>query len=228
MTNNAIKMTNVVKTYDNGVKALSDINLTVKPGEFVYITGQSGSGKSTLIKSLYREERVDGGRIKVNDYDVTALGDSEIYKLRQEIGIVFQDYKLLKNKTVYENIVYTLDVTDQDPETFRARVLEVLKFVGLAHKINVFPTELSGGEQQRVAIARAIVNQPKVIIADEPTGNLDPGTSWDIMNLLERINLNGTTVLMVTHNEKIVDKLRHRTLTIEGGKIKSDKKEVGE
>lgn len=228
MTNNAIKMTNVAKTYDNGVKALSDINLTVKPGEFVYITGQSGSGKSTLIKSLYREERVDEGRIKVNDYDVTALGDSEIYKLRQEIGIVFQDYKLLKNKTVYENIVYTLDVTDQDPETFRPRVLEVLKFVGLAHKINVFPTELSGGEQQRVAIARAIVNQPKVIIADEPTGNLDPDTSWDIMNLLERINLNGTTVLMVTHNEKIVNKLRHRTLTIDSGKIKSDKKEVGE
>ena len=228
MANNAIKMTNVVKTYDNGVVALSKINLSIKAGDFVYITGPSGSGKSTLIKSLYREERIDSGTIKVNDYDVANLSDSETYKLRQEIGIVFQDYKLLKNKTVYENIVYALDVTDQNPETFRARVLEVLKFVGLAHKINVFPTELSGGEQQRVAIARAIVNQPKVIIADEPTGNLDPNTSWDIMNLLERINLNGTTVIMVTHNDKIVNKLRHRTLTIESGKIKSDKKDIGE
>lgn len=228
MTNNAIKMTNVVKTYDNGVVALSEINLAIKTGDFVYITGPSGSGKSTLIKSLYREEHIDSGSIKVNDYDVTALKDTETYKLRQEVGIVFQDYKLLKNKTVYENIVYALDVTDQDPETFRARVHEVLKFVGLAHKINVFPTELSGGEQQRVAIARAIVNQPKVIIADEPTGNLDPDTSWDIMNLLERINLNGTTVIMVTHNDKIVNKLRHRTLTIESGKIKSDKKDAGE
>lgn len=222
----AVKMKYAVKIYENGVKALNNISLTIDEGEFVYITGQSGSGKSTLIKSLYREEKLTSGELIVNDINISEMKDENIYQLRQQIGIVFQDYKLLKNKTVYENVVYALDVTDQDPTTFRARVYEVLKFVGLAHKINVFPTELSGGEQQRVAIARAIVNQPQLIIADEPTGNLDPETSWEIMNLLEKINLNGTTIIMVTHNDKIVDMLRHRTITIENGQIKSDKKEM--
>lgn len=219
-------MQNATKTYDNGVTALNNVNLTIDEGEFVYITGPSGSGKSTLIKTLYREEKLTKGNLVVNDLNISAMKNKDIYQLRQQIGIVFQDYKLLKNKTVYENVVYALDVTDQDPTTFRARVYEVLKFVGLAHKINVFPTELSGGEQQRVAIARAIVNQPKLIIADEPTGNLDPDTSWEIMNLLEKINLNGTTIIMVTHNDKIVDMLQHRTITIEQGQIKSDKKDV--
>ena len=221
-----ITMQNATKTYDNGVTALNNVNLTIDEGEFVYITGPSGSGKSTLIKTLYREEKLTKGNLVVNDLNISAMKNKDIYQLRQQIGIVFQDYKLLKNKTVYENVVYALDVTDQDPTTFRARVYEVLKFVGLAHKINVFPTELSGGEQQRVAIARAIVNQPKLIIADEPTGNLDPDTSWEIMNLLEKINLNGTTIIMVTHNDKIVDMLQHRTITIEQGQIKSDKKDV--
>lgn len=219
-------MQNATKTYDNGVTALNNVNLTIDEGEFVYITGPSGSGKSTLIKTLYREEILSNGNLVVNDLNISAMKNKDIYQLRQQIGIVFQDYKLLKNKTVYENVVYALDVTDQDPNTFRARVYEVLKFVGLAHKINVFPTELSGGEQQRVAIARAIVNQPKLIIADEPTGNLDPDTSWEIMNLLEKINLNGTTIIMVTHNDKIVDMLQHRTITIEQGQIKSDKKDM--
>lgn len=219
-------MQNATKTYDNGVTALNNVNLTIDEGEFVYITGPSGSGKSTLIKTLYREEKLTKGNLVVNDLNISAMKNKDIYQLRQQIGIVFQDYKLLKNKTVYENVVYALDVTDQDPTTFRARVYEVLKFVGLAHKINVFPTELSGGEQQRVAIARAIVNQPKLIIADEPTGNLDPDTSWEIMNLLEKINLNGTTIIMVTHNDKIVDMLQHRTITIEQGQIKSDKKDM--
>ena len=221
-----ITMQNATKTYDNGVTALNNVNLTIDEGEFVYITGPSGSGKSTLIKTLYREEILSNGNLVVNDLNISAMKNKDIYQLRQQIGIVFQDYKLLKNKTVYENVVYALDVTDQDPNTFRARVYEVLKFVGLAHKINVFPTELSGGEQQRVAIARAIVNQPKLIIADEPTGNLDPDTSWEIMNLLEKINLNGTTIIMVTHNDKIVDMLQHRTITIEQGQIKSDKKDM--
>lgn len=219
-------MQNATKTYDNGVTALNNVNLTIDEGEFVYITGPSGSGKSTLIKTLYREEKLTKGNLVVNDLNISAMKNKDIYQLRQQIGIVFQDYKLLKNKTVYENVVYALDVTDQDPTTFRARVYEVLKFVGLAHKINVFPTELSGGEQQRVAIARAIVNQPKLIIADEPTGNLDPDTSWEIMNLLEKINLNGTTIIMVTHNDKIVDMLQHRTITIEQGQIKSDKNDM--
>lgn len=219
-------MQNATKTYDNGVTALNNVNLTIDEGEFVYITGPSGSGKSTLIKTLYREEKLTKGNLVVNDLNISAMKNKDIYQLRQQIGIVFQDYKLLKNKTVYENVVYALDVTDQDPNTFRARVYEVLKFVGLAHKINVFPSELSGGEQQRVAIARAIVNQPKLIIADEPTGNLDPDTSWEIMNLLEKINLNGTTIIMVTHNDKIVDMLQHRTITIEQGQIKSDKKDM--
>ena len=221
-----ITMQNATKTYDNGVTALNNVNLTIDEGEFVYITGPSGSGKSTLIKTLYREEKLTKGNLVVNDLNISAMKNKDIYQLRQQIGIVFQDYKLLKNKTVYENVVYALDVTDQDPTTFRARVYEVLKFVGLAHKINVFPTELSGGEQQRVAIARAIVNQPKLIIADEPTGNLDPDTSWEIMNLLEKINLNGTTIIMVTHNDKIVDMLQHRTITIEQGQIKSDKNDM--
>ena len=195
-----INMQHATKVYENGVTALNDVNLTIDEGEFVYITGPSGSGKSTLIKTLYREEKLTKGQLIVNDLNVSAMKNRDIYKLRQEIGIVFQDYKLLKNKTVYENVVYALDVTDQDPSTFRARVYEVLKFVGLAHKINVFPSELSGGEQQRVAIARAIVNQPKLIIADEPTGNLDPETSWEIMNLYKLKKLIIASLLNLKRN----------------------------
>lgn len=220
-----VKFDHVNKTYSNGVIALKDISLKIKPGEFVYIVGASGSGKSTLIKTLYREEKLTSGKLNIMNFDVRKLSNKNIYKLRQKLGIVFQDYKLISNKTVYENIIYALNVTDQDYTTFKNRVFEVLKFVGLSAKANVFPDELSGGEQQRVAIARAIINQPSVIIADEPTGNLDPENSWEIMNLLERINMNGTTVIMVTHNENIVNTLRHRTITIKDGKIISDRKD---
>lgn len=222
--NKIIEFKNVDKFYENQ-QALKNINLVVREGEFVYITGHSGSGKSTLMKSIYREEKIDKGKLKVIDFKLQNLPDNKTYLLRQQVGIVFQDYKLLPNKTVYENISYALEVTDQDSSTFKDRIIEVLKFVNLLNKINAFPSELSGGEQQRVGIARALVNQPKIILADEPTGNLDPETTWSIMNILERINLNGTTVIMVTHNDTIVDTLKHRTIKIENGSIVSDTKD---
>lgn len=223
--NYAIKFDHVSKKYPTGAQALRNISLAVQPGEFIYIVGQSGSGKSTLIKSIFREEKITTGKLDVIGFDVRKLRNDKTHLLRQQIGVVFQDYKLIKNKTVFENVIYALNVTDQDYTTFNERVMDVLRFVGLEAKANVFPDELSGGEQQRVAIARAIVNKPKLIIADEPTGNLDPATTWEIMDILERINISGTTVIMVTHNEAIVNKLRHRTITIDKGTIISDKRD---
>lgn len=223
--NYAIKFDRVSKKYPTGAQALKNISLTVQPGEFIYIIGQSGSGKSTLIKSIFREEKITTGKLDVIGFDVRKLRNDKTHLLRQQIGVVFQDYKLIKNKTVFENVIYALNVTDQDYTTFNERVMDVLRFVGLETKADVFPDELSGGEQQRVAIARALVNKPKLIIADEPTGNLDPATTWEIMDILERINISGTTVIMVTHNETIVNKLRHRTITIDKGKIISDKRD---
>jgi cell division transport system ATP-binding protein len=223
--NYAIKFDRVSKKYPTGAQALKNISLTVQPGEFIYIVGQSGSGKSTLIKSIFREEKITSGKLDVIGFDVRKLRNDKTHLLRQQIGVVFQDYKLIKNKTVFENVIYALNVTDQDYTTFNERVMDVLRFVGLEAKANVFSDELSGGEQQRLAIARAIVNKPKLIIADEPTGNLDPATTWEIMDILERINISGTTVIMVTHNEAIVNKLRHRTITIDKGTIISDKRD---
>lgn len=223
--NYAIKFDSVSIKYPTGVQALKNISLEIKPGEFIYIVGQSGSGKSTLIKSIFREEKITSGKLDVIGFDVRKLRNDKTHLLRQQIGVVFQDYKLIKNKTVFENVIYALNVTNQDYTVFTERVMDVLRFVGLEAKANVFPDELSGGEQQRVAIARAIVNKPKLIIADEPTGNLDPATAWEIMDILERINIGGTTVVMVTHNETIVNKLRHRTITIDKGKIISDKRD---
>lgn len=216
---------NVSKQYTKDTFALKNINLKINKGEFVYIVGPSGSGKSSLIKTLYRDEPITSGKLTVLGEDVSNIKHNKVHFLRQRMGVIFQDYNLLPNKTVFENISYTLDVTNQDYTTFNDRVLEALEFVGLLKKAYVFPNELSGGEQQRVAIARAIVNQPEIIIADEPTGNLDPEISWGIMNLLERINLNGTTVLMVTHNDNIVNTLLHRTITIKDGEIVEDKKD---
>ena len=223
--NYAIKFDRVSMKYPTGVQALKNISLEIKPGEFIYIVGQSGSGKSTLIKSIFREEKITSGKLDVIGFDVRKLRNDKTHLLRQQIGIVFQDYKLIKNKTVFENVIYALNVTNQDYTTFTDRVIDVLRFVGLEAKANVFPDELSGGEQQRLAIARAIVNKPKLIIADEPTGNLDPATTWEIMDILERINIGGTTVVMVTHDETIVNKLRHRTITIDKGSIVSDKRD---
>lgn len=220
-----IEMQNVSKRYSNGTTALLDISVSVEPGEFVYIVGPSGAGKSTFIKLLYRQEQIDKGRLIVGDIDLKKIRKKDIPLLRRSVGVVFQDYKLLPRKNVYENIAYAMEVIGEPKRNIKKRVVGVLDLVGLKHKLRSFPDELSGGEQQRVAIARAIVNTPKLLIADEPTGNLDPDNSWEIMNLLERINLQGTTVLMATHNREIVDTLRHRVIAIEHGNVVRDELE---
>ena len=220
-----IEMNGVDKKYRRSTTALRDINVKVNQGEFVYIVGPSGAGKSTFIKLLYREEKATAGTIKVGKFDLNKLRRRDIPMLRRSIGVVFQDYKLLPKKTVFENVAYAMQVIGEKPRDIKKRVPEVLDLVGLKHKMRSFPHQLSGGEQQRVAIARAIVNNPKVLIADEPTGNLDPEISWEIMQLLERINLQGTTILMATHNKQIVDTLRHRVIAIENGLIVRDEEE---
>ena len=220
-----IEMKGVTKKYHRSTTALRDINVSINPGEFVYIVGPSGAGKSSFIKLLYREEKVSAGTLKVGEFNLTKLKKRDIPILRRSIGVVFQDYKLLPKKTIFENVAYAMQVIGEKPREIKKRVPEVLELVGLKHKMRSFPDQLSGGEQQRVAIARAIVNNPKVLIADEPTGNLDPEISWEIMQLLERINLQGTTVLMATHNKQIVDNLRHRVIAIEEGRIVRDEEE---
>lgn len=220
-----IELKKVTKKYSNGTTAIRNLSITINQGEFVYVVGPSGAGKSTFIKLMYREEKATKGTLNVCGYDLLTIKNKNIPLLRREIGIVFQDYKLLSQKTVYENVAYAMQVIGKKPREVKKRVMEVLDLVGLKHKVRVFPDELSGGEQQRVAIARAIVNTPKVLIADEPTGNLDPENSWEIMELLERINGQGTTVLMATHNSTIVNKLRHRVLVIENGRITRDQDE---
>ena len=184
-----IEMKGVAKKYHRSTTALRDINVSINPGEFVYIVGPSGAGKSSFIKLLYREEKVSAGTLKVGEFNLTKMKKRQIPILRRSIGVVFQDYKLLPKKTVFENVAYAMQVIGEKPREIKKRVPEVLELVGLKHKMRSFPDQLSGGEQQRVAIARAIVNNPKVLIADEPTGNLDPEISWEIMQLLERINL---------------------------------------
>ena len=186
-----IEMKGVTKKYHRSTTALRDINVSINPGEFVYIVGPSGAGKSSFIKLLYREEKVSAGTLKVGEFNLTKMKKRQIPILRRSIGVVFQDYKLLPKKTVFENVAYAMQVIGEKPREIKKRVPEVLELVGLKHKMRSFPDQLSGGEQQRVAIARAIVNNPKVLIADEPTGNLDPEISWEIMQLLERINLMG-------------------------------------
>lgn len=220
-----IEMKGVAKKYHRSTTALRDINVSINPGEFVYIVGPSGAGKSSFIKLLYREEKVSAGTLKVGEFNLTKMKKRQIPILRRSIGVVFQDYKLLPKKTVFENVAYAMQVIGEKPREIKKRVPEVLELVGLKHKMRSFPDQLSGGEQQRVAIARAIVNNPKVLIADEPTGNLDPEISREIMQLLERINLQGTTVLMATHNKQIVDNLRHRVIAIEEGRIVRDEEE---
>ncbi|HEM6082388.1 TPA: cell division ATP-binding protein FtsE [Streptococcus suis] len=220
-----IEMKDVSKKYGNGTTALRGVSISVEAGEFAYIVGPSGAGKSTFIKLLYREEKLDKGSLTVGKFDLAKIKKRDVPLLRRSVGVVFQDYKLLPKKTVYENIAYAMEVIGEKPRNIKKRVMEVLDLVGLKHKIRSFPNELSGGEQQRIAIARAIVNNPKVLIADEPTGNLDPENSWEIMNLLERINLQGTTVLMATHNSQIVNTLRHRVIAIEDGRVVRDEEQ---
>ena len=223
-----IECTHVYKRYRNGVNALYDINLKIDQGEFVYIIGPTGSGKSTLIKLLDGEEVPTKGIVNVVGIDVGRLKHSKVPIYRRNIGVVFQDYRLLPSKTVSENIAYALEVINLDKEQIRRRVRQVLNLVGLDDKGNAFHGELSGGQQQRVAIARAIANRPKVLIADEPTGNLDPAMSDEIMNLLEKVNsAYGTTILMVTHDKAIVNRHRKRTIALEHGHIVADLTEGG-
>jgi len=220
-----IKLSNVSKKYSNGTTALRNISVEVEAGEFAYVVGPSGAGKSTFIKLLYQELKIDKGTGNVSNFKLEKLKKRDIPMLRRSVGVVFQDYKLLMKKTVYENIAYAMEVIGKNPREIKKRVNEVLDLVGLKHKLRSFPTELSGGEQQRIAIARSIVNRPKILIADEPTGNLDPENSWEIMNLLEKINLQGTTILMATHNSQIVNTLKHRVIAIESGRIVRDQVE---
>lgn len=220
-----VELNNVTKKYSNGTTALRGVSVDIPAGDFAYIVGPSGAGKSTFIRLLYRELKIDRGTAKVAGYNLLKMKKRQIPLLRRSVGVVFQDYKLLDKKTVYENIAYAMEVVGKKPYEIRKRVNEVLELVGLRAKLRSFPTELSGGEQQRIAIARSIANSPKLLIADEPTGNLDPENSWEIMNLLERINMQGTTILMATHNSQIVNTLRHRVIAIENGHIVSDKEE---
>jgi cell division transport system ATP-binding protein len=222
-----IRLRNVNKTYKNGVTAIYDLDLNIKKGEFVFIIGETGCGKSTLIKMLYREEKPTRGQIIVGGLNVAKLRDRKVYKLRRKLGIVFQDYRLLPKQTVYENVAFALEVIGAPHDEIRKKVLIALEDVGLKNKIHNYPDQLSGGEQQRVAIARAIVNDPKLLLCDEPTGNLDPDTAWEIMNLLNSINLRGTTVVVATHAKDIVDKMKKRVIQIDKGVIVRDDKKGG-
>ncbi|MGY3714849.1 cell division ATP-binding protein FtsE [Sutcliffiella cohnii] len=217
-----IEMHNVFKKYSNGVLAVNGIDIKFKAGEFAYVVGPSGAGKSTFIKMMYREEKPTSGSIIIDGIDLSKLKERHVPLLRRKIGVVFQDFKLLPQLTVYENVAFALEVIEETPKSIKKRVMEVLDLVKLKHKARAFPNELSGGEQQRVSIARSIVNNPKVMIADEPTGNLDPDTSWEIMKLFEEINERGTTIVMATHNKEIVNTMKRRVIAIEYGKIARD------
>ena len=217
-----IKINNVTKTYKNGVTAIQDLNLTIEKGEFIFIIGSSGSGKSTLIKMLYREEKPTKGKIVIGGIDVAKLVNRKVHILRRKLGFVFQDYKLLPRATVYENVAFVLEVLGEPSNEIRNKVLKALELVGLKSKAKYYPEQLSGGEQQRVSIARAIVNDPKLLICDEPTGNLDPKTSMGIMEVLKRINDLGTTVIMATHNKEIVNHLKKRVIVLDAGRLVKD------
>lgn len=213
-----IELKNISKSYDNNVHAVENLDLKIDQGEFVYLVGPSGAGKSTLIKLLYRQIKPDQGEISVNEYNLGKIRKRDIPKLRRTLGVVFQDFKLLPRLTVFENVAYALRVTQIPNKEIAGRVNEVLDLVGLKDRADVFPNQISGGEQQRIAIARAIVNKPKVLIADEPTGNLDPKTTKDIMEIIEKINASGTTILMATHNNDIVNNYVHRVVELKAGK----------
>lgn len=215
-------ISNVSKVYSAHSAALKDVNLHIKPGEFVFVVGPSGAGKSTFIKMLFREVIPTTGSIFVNGVDILKLQDKEIPYMRRQLGIIFQDYRLLPDRTVYENVAFAMQVIEAPHRKIKRRVLNVLELVGLRNRCNAYPNELSGGEQQRIAIARAIVNDPLLVIADEPTGNLDPETSWDIMNIFKEINESGTTIVMATHDKDIVDAMGKRVIAIEKGQIVRD------
>ena len=210
------------KVYPNGVTAIADLSLSIDKGEFVFITGQTACGKSTLFKMLYREEKPTKGQVLVGGINVAKLYNSRVYKLRRKLGIVFQDFKLLPKLTAYENVAFALEMYGLPKDEIRAKTLKALDLVGLKEKAKSYPDELSGGEQQRVSIARAIVNNPKLLICDEPTGNLDPDMSMEVMKVLEVINELGTTVIVVTHDRDIVNKMKKRVIILENGRVKKD------
>ena len=219
-----INIEHVTKVYPNGTIGVEDININIEKGEFVFLVGSSGSGKSTMIKLLLKELDPTEGTITINSVKTGELRRSQIPYLRRNVGVEFQDFRLLPNKTVFENVAFAMQVIEAPTKTIRRNVPTVLSLVGLRDKSKVYPRELSGGEQQRTALARAIVNNPPILIADEPTGNLDPATAWDIMTLLEEINKRGTTVVIATHAKDIVDQMQKRVITLSDGHIIRDKK----
>ena len=218
-----IEIKNCYKVYKNGVAAIADLTLNINKGEFVFVIGASGSGKSTLIKMLYREEKPTKGTVEIGGINVGKLRNRTVYKLRRKLGIVFQDFKLLPKLTVYENVAFALECLGMKSKEIRPKVIKALDHVGLKEKLRSFPNELSGGEQQRVCIARAIVNKPKLLICDEPTGNLDPKTSMEIMDVLETINKElGTTIIMATHDKEIVNRMKKRVIVLDSGVLSED------
>lgn len=217
-----IELNGVSVVYRNGIQALRDLNLKIERGEFVFLIGQVGTGKSTILKLIYRELTPSSGKVFVNGQDVTRMKGNAIPRLRRNIGVVFQDYRLLPQKTVWENVAFALYVTGTSRREIHRRVPEVLDLVGMRHRSDAFPEQLSGGEQQRVCIARALADDPPILIADEPTGNLDPDTSWDIIRLLEQVHADGTTVIVASHDQHIVDKLSKRVIALENGTIVRD------
>ena len=222
-----IELKDVTKEYSKGISALNDINLKIEQGEFVFIVGDSGSGKSTLIKLLLKEIDPTSGTIIVNGQNLGRLKHRHIPQYRRSIGVVFQDFRLLRDRNIYENIAFAQRVTEKSTRVIKKKVPAALSLVGLAQKYKAYPKELSGGEQQRVAIARAVVNEPAILLCDEPTGNLDPTNSWEIMKLLEEANERGTTVLVVTHNQEIVNEMQKRVITMKKGVIVSDERKGG-
>lgn len=222
-----IELHGVSKVYSNGTIGLNNVNLKIEKGEFVFITGNSGSGKSTLLKMLYKEIDPDHGKIIVNNKEITKMKKRQIPYLRRDLGMVFQDFRLLPNKTVYENVAFAMEIVGANAREIRKNVPVVLGLVGLSRKARCYPNELSGGEQQRTALARAIVNNNPILIADEPTGNLDPSTSWEIMSCLQDINKRGVTIIMATHEREIVNTLKKRVIEISGGQISKDVNEGG-
>ncbi len=220
---NMVRLTDIYMAYANGTKAIKGVTLRIDDGEFVFLVGPSGSGKSTIVKMLTSEIRPTQGRLMVNNYNLNTIKPSEVPYYRRTLGVIFQDFRLIEKKSIYENVAFAMRVVNTPAKNIRTRVMYVLDLVGLTHKARRRPFELSGGEQQRVAIARALVNNPRMIIADEPTGNLDPARSLEIMMLLERINSLGTTVLVVSHEKELVNRFSKRVVAIDGGRIISDR-----
>ncbi len=220
--NSVIEFKGVSKTYQNGTKALNDVNISIKSGEFVFVVGSSGAGKSTFMKLIMREEKPNAGEIRVNGFNLSKLAHKDVPKLRRTMGIVFQDFRLIPNMTVFENVAFAMHVTGADSRDIRLQVAKSLSRVGLGDKARSMPNQLSGGEQQRVGLARALVNSPSLIIADEPTGNVDPNMSYEIVSMLTEINKRGTTVLMVTHDHNLVRDFGHRVIMLDSGKVVAD------